>query len=143
MTNEFKLFDMKDARLELVNHDRQWVEKHRRVLCVCSAGMLRSATMAWVLSNSPYNFNTRACGVEEFALVRLDEVLYKWADTVVFAQHEHADRAFRLYGKHKDYYVVGVPDNYNYRDPELVKLLEMKFENLELDKTYTVPLAQR
>ena len=57
MTNEFKLFDMKDARLELVNHDRQWVEKHRRVLCVCSAGMLRSATMAWVLSNSPYNFN--------------------------------------------------------------------------------------
>ena len=92
--------------------------------------------MAWVLSNDPYNFNTRACGVEEFALVRLDAVLYKWADTVVFAKHEHADKAFKQFGKHKDFYVVGVDDNYNYRDPELVKILEMRFENLELAEKY-------
>lgn len=131
-----KLYTMDDARLELVNHDRQDVDKHRRVLCVCSAGMLRSATMAWVLSNWPYNFNTRACGTEEFALVRLDSVLYAWADTVVFANHEHRDKAFNLFGKHKDFYVVGLEDNYTYRDPELVKLLEMKFENLELAEKY-------
>ena len=34
----------------------------KKVLCVCSAGLLRSPTAAWVLSNAPFNFNTREIG---------------------------------------------------------------------------------
>lgn len=117
------------ARLSLVDHDRQFTFKHKRVLCVCSAGMLRSATMAWMLSNNPYNFNTRACGVEPFALVVLDQVLYHWADYVVFADQQHRDAAFTNLGKRDNVFVVGVKDVYNYRDPALLSVLDVKFNN--------------
>ena len=103
---------------------------HPRALCVCSAGMLRSATMAWVLSNSPFDFNTRACGTEEFALVRLDMVLYKWSDYVLFAHKQHQDFAFKKFGKRDNTFVVGLEDKYNYRDPELLRVLDVKFDNL-------------
>ena len=55
----------------------------KRVLCLCSAGLLRSPTTANVL-HKEYGFNTRAAGVsEDFALVVLDKVLLHWADEVV------------------------------------------------------------
>ncbi len=48
---------------------------NKKVLCVCSAGLLRSPTLAWILSNEPFNFNTRAVGTSsEYALIVLDEV---------------------------------------------------------------------
>ncbi len=56
----------------------------KKVLCVCSAGLLRSPTAAWVLSRDPWNFNTRAVGYsEEYALVVLDVVQLAWANDVV------------------------------------------------------------
>ena len=49
---------------------------YKRVLCVCSAGLLRSPTAALVLAQDPYNYNTRAVGVtQDFALVPVDRVL--------------------------------------------------------------------
>lgn len=46
--------------------------RFRKVLCVCSAGVLRSPTAAWVFSNAPFNCNTRSAGTEDCALVRVD-----------------------------------------------------------------------
>jgi len=87
----------------------------QKVLCVCSAGLLRSPTLAWVLSNPPYNFNTRACGVtKEFALIPYDEILEEWADVIVFADHEV------IVNTHKPRVVLQIPDVYGYRDPKLV-----------------------
>lgn len=51
--------------------------QYKRVLCVCSGGILRSPTAAWVFSNEPYSFNTRAAGTESFALIRLDPALIR------------------------------------------------------------------
>lgn len=54
---------------------------YKRMLCVCSAGLLRSPTTAYVLSQAPYNYNTRAAGlVADFALIPVDEVLLRWAE---------------------------------------------------------------
>ena len=36
---------------------------YHKVLCVCSAGCLRSPTAAVVLAQEPFNFNTRSAGV--------------------------------------------------------------------------------
>src|SRR5689334_709068 len=83
-----------------------------RVLCVCSAGLLRSPTLAWVLSNDPYNCNTRAAGSHaEYALVPLDQVLIDWADAVVFVNQENHQRAMQLKLRLPDEtYVLNVPD---------------------------------
>lgn len=66
------------------NSHNEYQGKHKRVLCVCSAGLLRSPTAAWVLSNPPYNFNTRAAGIDVgHALIPVDDVLIEWADEIV------------------------------------------------------------
>lgn len=49
--------------------------RFRKVLCVCSAGVLRSPTAAWVFSNAPFNFNTRSAGTEDCARVLLNAEL--------------------------------------------------------------------
>ena len=55
----------------LANSSNRYQGEYKRVLCVCSAGLLRSPTAALVLSQEPYNFNTRAAGLDEaFALSR-------------------------------------------------------------------------
>ena len=97
----------------------------KRVLCVCSAGLLRSPTVAWVLSNEPFNFNTRAAGcVSSFALIPLDDVLINWADEIVCMEREHADAIPENHGK--PIHILYLPDNYPFRHPELVRLATEK-----------------
>jgi len=64
----------------------------KKVLCVCSAGLLRSPTAAHVLSNPPFNFNTRSAGaVDAFALIQVDDVLLSWADEIVCMEEYHVN----------------------------------------------------
>lgn len=104
-----------------------------RVLCVCSAGMLRSPTAAWVLSNAPFDCNTRACGTEDYALVPLDLGLVLWADQVVVMDERQAKCVRELLeedGARRPVHVLNVPDNFDFRDPELVELMTEKFKEL-------------
>ena len=99
----------------------------KKVLCVCSAGLLRSPTAAWVLSNPPFNFNTRACGYnDEYALVVLDEVLLHWADEVVVMDRKQEKVVRDVFNYKGLVHVLNVPDDYSYRDPELVELMTGK-----------------
>lgn len=124
------LYGTEDLRLELVGHHRQNSSKYTRALCVCSAGMLRSATTAWVLSNDPYNYNVRAAGTEDFALVPVDRVLLEWADVVFFAEMQHFTKVTEKFGRlNKPWHALGVKDDYEFRDPELVRILNMRLSN--------------
>ena len=116
----------------------------KKVLCVCSAGILRSATTAWILSREPYNCNTRNCGINEtYALIVLDQILIEWADHIIFAEKEHYDFAkenFQLCsmnGGLKPYTILEIPDNYSYRNPELVLIIENLLKHHKLDKILT------
>ena len=118
-------------------HNRfQMVEKYPRVLCVCSAGLLRSPTVAWLLSNEPFNFNTRAVGASsEYACIEVDAVLLSWADYVVYMEEEHKHMVFSRFEDNpnlvnKKHFVLNVPDNFPYRDPELVKLAMPRLKEL-------------
>lgn len=101
------------------------------MLCVCSAGLLRSPTAAWVLSQEPFSYNTRAAGVaEEYALVYADDVLIEWADEIVVMEKSHlASLVGRTGGK--TVVVLGIPDNFEYRDPRLVDLIKKKYMDLK------------
>jgi predicted protein tyrosine phosphatase len=98
----------------------------KKVLCVCSAGLLRSPTLAWILSNEPFNYNTRAVGTSsEYALIVLDEVQLQWADAVVFvdednhamARYEHAELIDNM-----EHHVLEIPDMFKFRHPKLVEV---------------------
>ncbi len=62
----------------------------KRVLCLCSAGLLRSPTAAFVLQKE-LGYNTRAAGVTDYALIPVTEVLLKWADEIVCVNQETFD----------------------------------------------------
>jgi len=75
---------IKGQRNQLANVGNQFQTKVKKVLCVCSAGMLRSPTLANVL-HKEYGFNTRAVGADkEFALILISQALIWWADEIVF-----------------------------------------------------------
>lgn len=101
----------------------------RRVLFVCSAGMLRSATAAKV--GNILGFNTRACGSENYALIPLSVNLISWAEAIYFvnpynfvsAKHtffEDYDTKCMLDDKST---VWNIDDIYNYDEPVLVRII--------------------
>lgn len=121
----------------------------KKVLCVCSAGLLRSPTAAVVLSQEPFNFNTRAAGItSEFALIKVDDVLLTWADEVVCMDHiqrSELERQLKALGMDTPVLVLNMPDQFRYRDPALMRLIAEAY-TLELERingggrnTYKVP----
>jgi predicted protein tyrosine phosphatase len=108
---------------------RKYEGNFKRVLCVCSAGILRSATIAWVLSNEPYRCNTRAVGLGNYALIRLTPQLLQWADEIVCADKEQFDAITRMTSK--PVHCLHIPDEYDFRSPELVSAIEAALKRLQ------------
>ena len=105
--------------------------KRKKVLCVCSAGLLRSPTAAVVLAQE-YGYNTRSCGMfREFALIPMDEVLLTWADEIVTMESQHGKRVMqeldRLGLEGKTVIELGVPDKFGYMDEKLVELIKAHY----------------
>lgn len=104
--------------------------KFKRVLVVCSAGLLRSPTVAWVLSNEPYNFNTRAVGIDiGHALVPLDDVHLEWADEV-FVMDEYQQKVIQERTE-KPVINLRIGDNFEYRDKGLIEMVHMRMKERE------------
>lgn len=115
----------------LANSTNPYQGAYKKVLCLCSAGLLRSPTAALALSQAPFNFNTRAAGVtEEYALVPVDDVLLSWADEIVVMEPWMAGHV----GDHLDKTVIlNVKDTYAYRDPALIaEIVKQYKESQEL-----------
>ena len=109
----------------LANSKNHYQGDTKKVLAVCNAGLLRSPTIAWLLSQAPWEYNTRAAGIsQEYALILVDDVLLNWANEIVCAAQDHADVIKADYPGHENKTVVlGLPDIFPYRDPELVQLI--------------------
>ena len=99
-----------------------------RVLFVCSAGLLRSATGATV--GSQLGLNTRNCGSEHYALIPLSANLIAWAQKIYFVNEYNLNSAIRtfeddesitdeLLGKME---VLDIEDRFDYMHPELVAI---------------------
>jgi len=101
--------------------------KTKKVLCVCSAGLLRSPTAAVVLSADPFNYNTRAVGLSsEYALIVLDAVQIHWADEIVCMSEDQQQAIVKR--TEKPVKNLSIPDRYAYRDPELMAMIREKYE---------------
>lgn len=104
-----------------------------KVLCVCSAGLLRSPTVAHIMATKGYN--TRAVGLDnDFALIPLDDVLLTWADEVVCMNYSQAEDIVQRFDG--EIYNFNIQDDYAYMQPELVSIVEERLENLQNYKFY-------
>lgn len=106
-----------------------------RVLCLCSAGLLRSPTAANVL-HQEFGFNTRAAGVsDEYALIPVDEVLIRWADEIVCVHRDVYDKLMVKYAGDQLLWdhikdkvtVLNVPDQYEWNNPELREIINKQY----------------
>jgi predicted protein tyrosine phosphatase len=96
-----------------------------KALCVCSAGLLRSPTIAKYLTLKGYN--TRACGTsQDYALVPLSTALLTWADEIHVVKEQAELVRFCLEDlglDDVDVVVYDIPDMYGTFDPELEELI--------------------
>lgn len=103
--------------------------KFKRVLIACSAGLLRSPTVAFVLSSPPYNFNTRSVGLDVgHALIPIDKVLIEWADEII-VMDEYQEIALKRLTT-KPVLNLNIGDNFEYRDKGLMLIIRTKYDNL-------------
>lgn len=106
--------------------------RYKRVLAVCSGGLLRSPTIAHTLAAEPYNYNTRSVGINpDYALNLIDQVLLEWADEIVCADTEHETEVRAMLEKiglsSKTVVCLKLPDVYEYRHRKLVHLIKKRY----------------
>lgn len=101
----------------------------KRVLFVCSAGLLRSATAARIYAGK---YNTRAAGSAEYALIPVTPELLLWADEVVFVNAYNAQQVYQKFDMDTFDCVtveLDIPDDYKHMHPELIKAFKEQYED--------------
>lgn len=123
------------TRNRLANTTNPFQGSDLKVLCVCSAGLLRSPTMSRLLARNYTNVNPRAVGIsEEYALIHLEEVHLHWADLVLCADIDHFNAVAEILDNtwfSRSVYDLRIPDKYNFGDAELEKIIQAKFDKIE------------
>jgi predicted protein tyrosine phosphatase len=122
---------IKSTRNQMGNAGNVYQNPDKRVLCVCSAGLLRSPTLAQYLQET-FNYNTRACGTaDEYALIPISEALVHWADLVVFVNHENWDQVRHLeVFEDKPVVVLELPDEFERNAPDLIAEIRKQWDTL-------------
>lgn len=96
-----------------------------RLLFVCSRNQLRSPTGEKIFSASE-RFETRSRGLRASANRQLTGDDVTWADVIFVMEPEQKRellRQFREEAKGRRIFVLDIPDDYAFMDPELVELI--------------------
>ena len=98
------------------------------VLFVCSANRLRSPTAEQVFSAWP-GIETDSAGISNDADVLLSTEQVEWADIIFVMEKAHRNklnRKFRASLNGKRVICLDIPDDYEFMDPVLVRMLESR-----------------
>lgn len=99
-----------------------------RLLFVCSQNRLRSPTAEVVFSAYP-GVEAISAGTNNDAITPISADLIEWADVVFCMEKIHRNKLsskFKAAFKTTRLVVLDIPDNYEYMDPELVRILKAK-----------------
>jgi predicted protein tyrosine phosphatase len=130
VTDDTETLIQKIKRANHIPWDNPYQGTDKKVLFVCSAGILRSATAARLYARK---YNTRAAGSADYALIPVTNELLLWADEVVFVNaenHENTCAEFNLDAYETKVVVLDIPDRYPHMAPELVSHFEEQYEPL-------------
>jgi predicted protein tyrosine phosphatase len=99
-------------------------------LFICSQNKLRSPTAEAVFAKWP-GVETDSAGTNNDAETPLTPEQIEWADIIFVMEKTHRNKVSKKFRKHlnsKRVVCLDIPDDYDYMQPELVKLLEAKVE---------------
>lgn len=95
------------------------------LLFICSRNKWRSRT-AEDLFKRLDGYEVRSTGTAESARVRVNEKLLVWADIIFVMERDHKKRLQQKFSSdvlNKEMIVLDIPDEYQYMDEALVKIL--------------------
>ena len=111
--------------------DNPYEGKDKKVVFVCTMGLLRSATAARLYAK---RYNTRCAGSSPAALVPLSDALVEWADEIVFVNPDNYGFWKLRYGgdpSRHNIKVLNIEDNYAHMDPGLIHQFVEQYEKVE------------
>jgi predicted protein tyrosine phosphatase len=113
-------------------YDNPYQGTDHRALFVCSAGLLRSATMANYYAK--YGWNTRAAGSADYALVPVSVNLLAWANQIYFVNRENYTAVRDKFAKTEyadkidQAVILNIPDNYEYNEKALINIIKEQMD---------------
>lgn len=99
-----------------------------RLLFVCSRNKLRSPTAEEVFCREP-GLDVTSAGTNHDAINPVTPELIEWADKIFVMERTHRTKLQRRFREHlngKPIICLGIPDDYDFMQPELVELLKRK-----------------
>jgi predicted protein tyrosine phosphatase len=105
-----------------------WRNRLKRALFICSQNRLRSPTAEQIFSTWP-DVETDSAGLGGDANVPLSSEQIAWANIIFVMEKAHRNRLstrFRSHLNGKRIICLDIPDDYDYMQPALIKLLEVK-----------------
>lgn len=100
----------------------------KRVLFLCSRNRLRSPTAEAVFADNP-GVEVDSAGLSPDADLRLSAEQVEWADLIFVMETVHRERLNKAFGSllgGKRVVVLGIPDEFEYMDPQLVEMLKLR-----------------
>lgn len=100
----------------------------KRVLFLCSQNRLRSPTAEQVFATWP-DIETDSAGLNTDAVVPLSTEQLDWATLIVVMEKTHRNKLSKKFREHlggKHIVCLDIPDDYDFMQPELIRLLEAK-----------------
>lgn len=126
--------------MTVVSRNRLWNCKNEfqgtdiKVLCICSAGLLRSPTTARWLSRNFKNVNPRAVGTsEDYALIPMDEVHLRWADVILCMDDwnmMYLEAALKSARLEREVHCLNIPDDFGFGNPGLETIVSHNIDQL-------------
>ena len=104
----------------------------KHLLFICSQNRLRSPTAEAVFSEYK-NVEALSAGLNHDADTPVSSDIIKWADEILVMEPTHKQKLTKRFGaylKDKKVRVLGIPDDFEFMQPELIKLLEEKVSKL-------------
>lgn len=100
----------------------------KHVLFVCSQNRLRSPTAEQIFSNHP-GIECTSAGLNNDAENPVTPELVEWAELIFVMEKAHRNKLsskFKRYLANKRVICLEIPDEYQFMDPVLVRLLQAK-----------------
>lgn len=100
----------------------------KRALFICSQNRLRSPTAEQIFATWP-GVETDSAGVGSDATVPLSPEQIEWATIIFVMEKAHRNRLSAKFKRHlngKRIICLDIPDDYDYMQAELIRLLEIK-----------------
>jgi len=98
----------------------------KNLLFICSRNQWRSPT-AESIWRKQAGFNAKSAGTSPKAKRTVGEADIRWADVIFVMEQKHKNRLkseFSRLLEYKGIYVLDIPDEYQYMEPELIEELE-------------------